>query len=96
LFAGDAQCISCHKDDGTGRGPVLAGIFGSTVELVDGRKVVVDDNYLRESIMTPSAKVVRGFPNPTIMPTFQGMLSEENVMQLIAYIKSLKPAGPAH
>ena len=95
LFAGDAQCISCHKSDGSGRGPVLEGVFGTTVELTDGRKIVADEGYLRESIMNPAAKVVRGFPNPTIMPTFQGMLSEENVMQLVAYIKSLKPSAPA-
>ncbi len=94
LFAGsDYSCITCHKDDGSGRGPVLDGVFGSTVELADGRKVVADENYLRESIMAPSSKIVRGFPNPSIMPTFQGQISEENVIQLIAYLKTLKPAA---
>jgi len=63
------------------------------VQLADGRKVVADENYLRESIMNSQAKVVQGFQ--PIMPAFQGMVSEENLMQLIAYIKTLKPAAPA-
>ncbi|HUR22186.1 MAG TPA: cytochrome c oxidase subunit II [Vicinamibacterales bacterium] len=87
-------CITCHKADSTGRGPVLAGVFGSTVQLMDGRKVVVDENYVRESIMNPQAKVVLGYQ--PIMPTFQGTVSEENLLQLIAYIKTLKaPASKA-
>ena len=91
LFA-DLACITCHKNDSSGRGPSLSGVFGSTVLLTDGRKVVADENYLRESIMNSQAKVVLGFQ--PIMPTFQGMVSEENLMQLIAYIKTLKPAVP--
>jgi len=89
----DLACITCHKADATGRGPSLAGVFGSTVPLTDGRKVVADENYLRESIMNSQAKVVQGYQ--PIMPTFQGMVSEENLMQLIAYIKTLKPAPAA-
>jgi cytochrome c oxidase subunit 2 len=63
------------------------------VALTDGRRVVADENYLRESIMNPQAKVVEGYQG--IMPAFQGMVSEENLMQLIAYIRTLKPAAPA-
>jgi cytochrome c oxidase subunit 2 len=81
-------CISCHKMDGSGRGPVLAGVPGTTVQLADGRSVLADDNYLRESIMMSPVKVVRGFQ--PIMPVFQGQISESDVMNLIAYIKSLK------
>lgn len=88
----DLACITCHKADTTGRGPVLAGVFGSQVRLMDGRVVVADENYLRESIVNPQAKVVLGYQ--PIMPTFQGTVSEENLMQLIAYIKTLKPAAP--
>jgi cytochrome c oxidase subunit 2 len=88
----DLACITCHKADTTGRGPVLAGVFGSEVRLMDGRTVVADENYLRESIVNPQAKVVLGYQ--PIMPTFQGTVSEENLMQLIAYIKTLKPAAP--
>ena len=86
-------CITCHKTDSSGRGPILAGVFGSTVDLQDGRRVVADENYLRESIMNPQAKVVRNYQ--PIMPTFQGTVSEENLLQLIAYIKTLKVAAPA-
>src|SRR5262245_5283503 len=93
LFSGDAVCFSCHLDNGTGRGPSLLGVYGSTVELADGRKVVADDNYIRESIVNPSAKIVKGYPNPSIMPPFQGMLSEEQIMRLIAYIKRLTDAA---
>jgi cytochrome c oxidase subunit 2 len=89
----ELACITCHKPDATGRGPVLTAVFGSQVALADGRTVVADEQYLRESIMQPAAKVVRGY-QPT-MPTFQGMVSEENLMRLVAYIKSLKPKAGA-
>ena len=92
LFA-DLACITCHKSDSSGRGPSLHGVFGSQVELTDGRKVTADENYLRESIMNSQAKIVKGYQG--IMPAFQGMVSEENLMQLIAYIRTLKPAEPA-
>ena len=87
-------CATCHQSGAGARGPVLAGVPGSLVDLADGRRVMADDNYLRESIMMPAAKVVRGFQ--PIMPTFQGSLGEEQVMQIIAYLKSLAPAGAAH
>ena len=91
LFS-DLACVTCHKTDTTGRGPSLLGVFGSQVELVDGRKVTADENYLRESIMNSQAKIVQGYQG--IMPAFQGMVTEENLLQLIAYIKTLKPAAP--
>jgi cytochrome c oxidase subunit 2 len=94
LFA-DLSCITCHKADSTGRGPSLVGVFGNPVKLADGRTIIADENYLRESIVNPQAKHVQGFE--PIMPAFQGMISEENLLQLIAYIKALKaePALPA-
>jgi cytochrome c oxidase subunit 2 len=89
-------CASCHKPDGKGLGPNLNGVFGSTVTLTDGRTVVADENYLRESIMNPQAKVVKGYPNPTLMPlTFASTLSEEQLLQVIAYLKTLKATGGA-
>ena len=88
----DLACITCHKTDSSGRGPSLLGVFGSSVTLTDGRKVTADENYLRESIMNSQAKVVQGYQG--IMPAFQGMVTEENLLQLIAYIKTLKPAAP--
>jgi cytochrome c oxidase subunit 2 len=89
----DFACSTCHKSDGSGRGPVLNGLPGSTVALADGSSVVADDNYLHESIVMSVAKVVRGYQ--PIMPVFQGQVSEEQVMQLIAYIKSLQAPGTA-
>jgi cytochrome c oxidase subunit 2 len=94
LFTEQFPCFSCHREQGAGPGPALGGLYGSTVQLADGRQVAADDNYLRESIMNPSAKVVKGF-FPT-MPTFQGQVTEEQLLQLIAYIKSLKPTAQAH
>ncbi len=86
-------CITCHRSDATGRGPVLEGLFGKEVQLQDGSKVTVDEAYIRESVLNPRAKVVAGFQ--PIMPTFQGQVSEEQLLQLVAYIKSIgpKPGG---
>lgn len=78
-------CITCH---GTGKGPPFVNLFGSPVKLADGRTVTADDSYLRESILFPSEKIVAGYP--PLMPTFKGQLSEQQVLQLIAYIKSLR------
>ena len=80
-------CQSCHEGGPDQRGPVLAGIFGKPVKLANGATVTVDEGYLRESILQPTAKVVAGYQ--PVMPTYQGLLSEEDVMQLIAYVKSL-------
>jgi cytochrome c oxidase subunit 2 len=84
-------CITCHRADSQGRGPRLEGLFGRTVRLTGGATVVADADYVRESILSPTAKVVDGYQ--PIMPTFQGLVSEEGVMQLIAYIQSLQPPG---
>jgi cytochrome c oxidase subunit 2 len=81
-------CNTCHRSDAAARGPNLAGVFGSTVTLSDGRKITADENYIRESVLNPQAKVVQGFQ--PIMPTFQGQISEEGLLQLVEYVKSLK------
>jgi cytochrome c oxidase subunit 2 len=80
-------CATCHRSDTQGRGPNLSGLFGKPVLLEDGRTVVADENYIRESILSPSAKVVKGFK--PIMPVFQGLVSEEQLTELVAYVKSL-------
>lgn len=80
-------CSTCHRFDTQGRGPNLVGVYGKPVLLDDGRTVAADDNYVRESILTPGAKVVAGFK--PIMPSFNGIVSEDQVLSLIAYIKSL-------
>ena len=85
-------CASCHGAEGEGgRGPTLAGIFGKQQPLQSGQTVTVDEGYLRESIVNPQAKLVVGFG--PIMPTFQGQISEDQLVQLIAFMKSLQGAG---
>ena len=83
----DLACDTCHRGDTQGRGPLLDGLFGKTVQLQNGQTIIADENYIRESILNPSAKLVAGFQ--PLMPTFQGLVSEDQVLQLIAYIKSL-------
>ena len=86
-------CASCHGANGEGgRGPTLAGVFGRTATLQSGETIPVDEKYVRESILNPQAQLVVGFG--PIMPTFQGQVSEDQVMQLIAFIKSLHAASP--
>ena len=80
-------CQTCHKSQNIGRGPTLTGVFGKPVQLASGETIVADEAYLRESILNPSAKIVHGYTQ--IMPTFQGQVSEETLMQIIAYIKTL-------
>ena len=84
-------CVSCHLTDGSGRGPSLAGKFGTQETLATGATVTVDDTYIRESILTPQAKLVAGYQ--PLMPTFQGLINEEGLMSLIEYIKSLPSTG---
>ena len=81
-------CISCHAANDSGRGPSLAGLLGKAVRLQSGAAVTADENYIRESILEPQAKIVAGYPS--IMPTFKGLISEDGIMQIIAYLKSLK------
>ena len=88
----DLVCISCHRDDAMARAPQLKGLFGHTVQLQGGGTVVADEAYIRESIVNPQAKVVAGFT--PIMPTFQGLVSEEQLLQLIAYVRSLGDVAP--
>jgi cytochrome c oxidase subunit 2 len=93
IFA-ELGCSTCHRSDAQGRGPNLHGVFGNPVALADGRTLVADENYIRECILDPGAKRVKGFQ--PIMPTFQGLVSEEQVNALVAYVKSLSPTkGPA-
>jgi cytochrome c oxidase subunit 2 len=86
LFTAQA-CITCHGV----RGPSLAGVAGSQRQLADGRTVTADDNYLRESILYPHTKIVAGYP--PIMPSYAGTLSEDQVRDLVAYIKTLSDAA---
>jgi cytochrome c oxidase subunit 2 len=86
------RCVNCHQGGGVAsRGPPLEGLFGATVPLKSGQTVVADEDYLRESIVRPQAKIVAGFPE--IMPSFEGQIGEEGLNQLIAEIKALGASG---
>jgi cytochrome c oxidase subunit II len=82
------RCNICHPSDGTGLGPALEGLYGRTVLLTNGRSVVADAGYIRESILKPGAAIVKGYR--PVMPTFQGQLEESEILQLVAYIESLR------
>jgi len=87
-------CVTCHQAGAAGRiarGPALEGLYGSQQKLANGQTVIADDTYIRESILTPTAKLVAGWE--PVMPTFQGQVTEEQITQLIAYIRTLGPAG---
>ncbi len=86
-------CSTCHRSDTQGRGPNLQGVYGKPVQLEDGRIVTADENYVRQCILDPGSRRVKGFQ--PIMPTFQGLVSEEQVNALVAYIKAISPARPA-
>lgn len=80
-------CISCHRPDGQGVAPSLVGVFGTEVKLESGGSVVVDDAYVRESIRSPLAKVVAGYD--PVMPDFDGQINDQQLTDLVTYIKSL-------
>ena len=88
---GQLGCATCHQPQGGALGPSLVGVAGKTVALEGGASVTADDDYLRESILTPQAKVVAGYK--PLMPTFKGQVSEEQILQLLSYIKSLGKTG---
>jgi cytochrome c oxidase subunit 2 len=84
----ELNCVTCHRPDSAGRGPVLNGIFGRKVALATGEQVTADEAYVRESILSPAARVVAGYQ--PVMPTYLGQVSEEQLIALIAYIESLQ------
>jgi cytochrome c oxidase subunit 2 len=87
LFENKLGCASCHAGGPQQRGAKLEGIYGKEVKFVGGGSAIVDDEYIRNSILNPSAQIVEGYQ--PIMPTFQGQVTEEQLMALVAYIKSL-------
>jgi cytochrome c oxidase subunit 2 len=90
-YYSDKGCVACHTVDGTPKvGPTWKGLFGQAGHVVDdGQTVTVDENYIRESILNPNAKIVKGF-SKGVMPTFQGQITEDQLNALIEFIKSLK------
>ncbi|MGA8023868.1 MAG: cytochrome c oxidase subunit II [Candidatus Acidiferrales bacterium] len=80
-------CVTCHVAEGTGRGPSLVGLYGKPEKLRSGDMKVVDETLIRQAIVNPNSILLPNYP--PIMPTFQGQINEEQVLQLIAYVKSL-------
>jgi cytochrome c oxidase subunit 2 len=93
LFENKLGCASCHAGGPNQRGAKLENLFGTDVKLNNGQTVKADDAYIRESILNPGAKIVEGYQ--PIMPTFKGQVTEEQIVSLIAYIKSLSGPGGA-
>jgi cytochrome c oxidase subunit 2 len=85
-------CGTCHDSNGVGRGPSLQDVYGSKVLLKDGTSKIADDSYLRESILNPSDDIAAGYQQ--VMPSYKDQLTEEQVLHLIAYIKSLRTPKP--
>ncbi|MEP6902191.1 MAG: cytochrome c oxidase subunit II [Actinomycetota bacterium] len=87
LFTNKLGCASCHAGGASQRGAKLEGLFGTDVKLTTGQVVKADEEYIRNSILNPSGQIVEGFQ--PIMPTFKGQVTEEQLVSLVAYIKSL-------
>ncbi len=87
------SCSGCHGANSAVHAPGLSGIYGHPVPLQDGEFVTADDQYLHDSILKPSSQIVAGYK--PIMPNYTGQLTEQDVIALVAYIKSLSPAPPA-
>lgn len=89
-------CANCHSIDGTKdgyTGPSFKDLYGASHAIASGEQVVADDNYIRESILDPKAKVVAGYA--PVMPTFKGQLSDDDIASIIEFIKSLNTTGQA-
>jgi cytochrome c oxidase subunit 2 len=87
LFA-SMGCNACHTGNAAARGPSLAGVYGSRLRLANGSEVLVNDAYLRDAILNPSQHLTAGYA--PIMPTYQGQISEEGLIDLVEFLKSLK------
>ncbi|HSN97183.1 MAG TPA: cytochrome c oxidase subunit II [Candidatus Nanopelagicales bacterium] len=89
LLYAKKSCITCHSVDGAPmQGPTFKGIFGRNEQISDGSSITVDENYIRESILNPQAKIVKGYPG--VMPTYRGLLKDREIDALIAYLKTVK------
>lgn len=91
LFMNKLGCASCHAAGSGQRGPNLTGVFGTEQRLTTGNSVLADEEYIRNSILNPSGQIVEGYQ--PIMPTFKGQVTEEQLVSLVAYIKSLSGSG---
>lgn len=87
LFA-SMGCNACHSGGPAARGPNLANVYGSKLKLANGSEVLVNEAFLRDTILNPSQHLTAGYA--PIMPTYQGQISEEGLIDLVEFIKSLK------
>jgi cytochrome c oxidase subunit 2 len=86
-------CSNCHQADRSGSGPPLAGVFGSVATLQSGRKREVDEGFIRQIILDPASVPIQDYPQ--VMPSFRGEITEEEILEVIEYIKSLRQQSPA-
>jgi cytochrome c oxidase subunit II len=84
-------CAGCHEGNSSVHAPNLNGVYGGPVQLSDGRNIVADDAYIRDSILQPGRDIVAGFQNQ--MPAFNGLVDDSEILRLTAYIRSLKDKG---
>jgi cytochrome c oxidase subunit 2 len=87
LFA-SMGCNACHSGSAAARGPNLAGVYGSKLQLTNGSTVLVNDAYLRDAILNPSQHITAGYA--PIMPTYQGQISEDGLIDLVEYLKGMQ------
>lgn len=87
-------CNACHVPAASVRAPRLDGIFGQQVRLDNGQLLIADEQYIRESILNPNAKLSAGYPPPSLMPTYQGRITEEQLREIVEFIRSLRHGWP--
>jgi cytochrome c oxidase subunit 2 len=80
-------CNACHSGNAAARGPSLAGVYGSTLQLANGQSAQVNEAYLRDAILNPSQHITAGYS--PIMPTYQGQISEDGLIDIVEYLKTL-------
>lgn len=87
-------CAACHLPTSSQRAPRLDGLWMRETRLEGGGRRIADENYIRESILRPEARIVAGYPRPTIMPTYAGLVNEHDLIELIQFIKGLEEGWP--
>ena len=88
-------CIACHTPYSSVRAPRLDGVFGREVRLNNGQTIIADEQYIRESVLEPNAKISAGYTAPSLMPTYAGQISEQELQELVEFIKSIKDGWTA-
>jgi cytochrome c oxidase subunit 2 len=87
-------CNACHTPQASIRAPRLDGLWHRYTKLINGQVILVDEQYIRESILNPNAKIVAGYTQPSLMPTYQGQVTEDQLIELVEFIKSLEHGWP--